>query len=402
MEYFGLTDKGRVRPTNQDIFQIEAREDNQTALLVVCDGMGGANAGNVASRFAAQSFIESAGDALSGTLDETARQNLLTQALKQANETVFSLAGRQPEFRGMGTTLVAALIQGDCATVINVGDSRAYRFDGEAMHQISEDHSYVEEMRRRGKITEADARTHPQKILITRAVGVEPCVEGDLFEVRLNEKDMLLLCSDGLTGMAEDSRIAEVLAKYGSEHNDVHITMISDNITNLYEKLKTYELDFAIVEGRLPAEGFNTLLLDTDSLVLVVANTNRLAKKTMVTVNELKKEKLILRLPDSGTRNLFLSHLESNNMSLRDFNVILEVDNIATIKDLIRRGFGVSILAKSACLDELKKGKITVLPVENLSMTREINIVYHSTFGYMDILQGIIRLYNETVRMYRS
>ena len=212
MEYFGLTDKGRVRPTNQDIFQIEAREDNQTALLVVCDGMGGANAGNVASRFAAQSFIESAGDALNGTLDETARQNLLTQALKQANETVFSLAGRQPEFRGMGTTLVAALIQGDCATVINVGDSRAYRFDGEAMHQISEDHSYVEEMRRRGKITEADARTHPQKNLITRAVGVEPCVEGDLFEVRLNEKDMLLLCSDGLTGMAEDSRIAEVLA----------------------------------------------------------------------------------------------------------------------------------------------------------------------------------------------
>ena len=92
------------------------------------------------------------------------------------------------------------------------------------MHQISEDHSYVEEMRRRGKITEADARTHPQKNLITRAVGVEPCVEGDLFEVRLNEplldeavlkqneKDMLLLCSDGLTGMAEDSRIAEVLA----------------------------------------------------------------------------------------------------------------------------------------------------------------------------------------------
>ena len=113
----------------------------------------------------------------------------------------------------MGTTLVAALIQGDCATVINVGDSRAYALRRRSHpHQISEDHSYVEEMRRRGKITEADARTHPQKNLITRAVGVEPCVEGDLFEVRLNEKDMLLLCSDGLTGMAEDSRIAEVLA----------------------------------------------------------------------------------------------------------------------------------------------------------------------------------------------
>ena len=211
MEYFGLTDKGRVRPTNQDIFQIEAREDNQTALLVVCDGMGGANAGNVASRFAAQSFIESAGDALSGTLDETARQNLLTQALKQANETVFSLAGRQPEFRGMGTTLVAALIQGDCATVINVGDSRAYRFDGEAMHQISEDHSYVEEMRRRGKITEADARTHPQKNLITRALGVSANIVPEYNRCEIEDGDILLLCSDGLTNMVSDEDIAQVL-----------------------------------------------------------------------------------------------------------------------------------------------------------------------------------------------
>lgn len=216
MEYFGLTDKGRVRPTNQDIFQIEAREDNRTALLVVCDGMGGANAGNVASRFAAQSFIESAGDALSGTLDETARQNLLTQALKQANETVFSLAGRQPEFRGMGTTLVGAFVQGGSASIMNVGDSRAYIMSGGMLHQISEDHSYVEEMRRLGRISEADARSHPQKNLITRAVGVDATVEGDLFEQTLADGDILLLCSDGLTGMVEDGKIAEVLAGAGT------------------------------------------------------------------------------------------------------------------------------------------------------------------------------------------
>ena len=216
MEYFGLTDKGRVRPTNQDIFQIEAREDNRTALLVVCDGMGGANAGNVASRFAAQSFIESAGDALSGTLDETARQNLLTQALKQANETVFSLAGRQPEFRGMGTTLVSAFVQGRDASIMNVGDSRAYIMSGGTLRQISEDHSYVEEMRRLGRISEADARSHPQKNLITRAVGVDATVEGDLFEQTLADGDILLLCSDGLTGMVEDGKIAEVLAGAGT------------------------------------------------------------------------------------------------------------------------------------------------------------------------------------------
>lgn len=211
MECFGLTDKGRVRPTNQDIYQIEAREENQTALLVVCDGMGGANAGNVASRFAAQVFTESIKAELTRPLDAKERQELMAHALEEANQTVFSLAGRQPEFRGMGTTLVAALVQGREATVINVGDSRAYLFDGTRLHQLTEDHSYVEEMRRQGRITAEVARTHPQKNLITRAVGVEPAVEGDLFEVALRKNEVLLLCSDGLSGMAEDQQIAAAI-----------------------------------------------------------------------------------------------------------------------------------------------------------------------------------------------
>ncbi len=211
MEYFGLTDKGRVRPTNQDIYQIEAREENQTALLVVCDGMGGANAGNVASRFAAQVFTESIKAELTRPLDAKERQELMVHALEEANQTVFSLAGRQPEFRGMGTTLVAALVQGGEATVLNVGDSRAYLFDGENLRQLTEDHSYVEEMRRQGRITAEVARTHPQKNLITRAVGVEPAVEGDLFEVALRKNEVLLLCSDGLSGMAEDQQIAAAI-----------------------------------------------------------------------------------------------------------------------------------------------------------------------------------------------
>ncbi|WP_297282886.1 Stp1/IreP family PP2C-type Ser/Thr phosphatase [uncultured Agathobaculum sp.] len=238
MEWFGLTDRGRVRPTNQDIYQIEVREENQTALLVVCDGMGGANAGNVASRFAAQSFVEYARGMLDRELDAAKRQALLTHALVQANDTVFSLAGRQPEFRGMGTTLVAALVQGDQVTVLNVGDSRAYLFDGTRLHQLTEDHSYVEEMRRQGRITEADARTHPQKNLITRAVGVEPDVDGDLFEARLAPGEMLLLCSDGLTGMVEDEKIAQTLkdAKTLALAGDALLTLAlegggRDNIT---------------------------------------------------------------------------------------------------------------------------------------------------------------------------
>ena len=216
MEYFGITDKGRVRPTNQDIYRLEVRPEKESAFLLVCDGMGGANAGNVASRFAADSFLADAAGALDSAPDEIMRHKTMLHALEKANDTVFGLAGRQPEFRGMGTTLVGAFVQGREASILNVGDSRAYLIDGETLRQVSEDHSYVEEMRRLGRISAEDARTHPQKNLITRAVGVDATVDGDLFEVELRDTDILLLCSDGLTGMVEDEKIAEVLAKAGT------------------------------------------------------------------------------------------------------------------------------------------------------------------------------------------
>ena len=199
----------------------------------------------------------------------------------------------------------------------------------------------------------------------------------------------------GITHTSESNIMVEVLAKYSSFSEGTRITIISDAINNLYMKLKTYEIDLAIVEGRITDPNFNSVMLDTDSLILAVSNKNPLSKKSMVTLNELKKENLILRLPDSGTRNLFISHLESNNVSLDEFNVILEVDNVATIKDLVRRDFGVSILARSACANELKKGKMAGLPIENLSMKREINMVYHKDFEHTDLLQNIMRIYNE-------
>ena len=206
----------------------------------------------------------------------------------------------------------------------------------------------------------------------------------------------------GITHTAESNAVAEVLGRYSSKNPGTTITIISDSINNLYSMLKNYEIDLAVVEGKIQDNSINSLLLDTDSLMLVVSNNNPLAKKSMVTLNELKKQPLILRRPSSGTRNLFVAHLESKNMSLDDFNVILEVDNIATIKDLIRRDIGVSILARSACLDELKKGKITVLPIENLSMIREINILYHNDFKHVDILENIMKEYNKVVKFYSS
>lgn len=195
------------------------------------------------------------------------------------------------------------------------------------------------------------------------------------------EKEHARKITVGITHTSESNIMVEVLARYSSVSKKTRITIISDTINNLYMKLKTYEIDLAIVEGRISDSNFNAIMLDTDSLILAVSNKNPLSRKSMVTLNELKKENLILRLPDSGTRNLFISHLESNNVSLDEFNVILEVDNVATIKDLVRRDFGVSILARSACANELKKGKLIGLPIENLSMTREINMVYHTQTG---------------------
>lgn len=205
----------------------------------------------------------------------------------------------------------------------------------------------------------------------------------------------------GVTHTAESNPIAESLAKYCANNPNINIKMITNIISNLYTMLKTFDIDLAIVEGRIADPKIRYLLLDTDYLILAVSPGHPFAKKGIVTLNELKKERMILRLPDSGTRNLFVAHLESNNMSISDFNVILEVDNMATIKDLIRRDFGVSILAKSVCLDELKKGKIVALPVENLSMMREINIAYHADFTRFDVLNEIVQSYSETLKSYK-
>lgn len=205
----------------------------------------------------------------------------------------------------------------------------------------------------------------------------------------------------GITHTSESNIITEVLGKYASEEGHRRsITILTDTINNLYDMLSDYRIDLAVVEGRPRDPGISALLLDTDYLVCVVSNNHPLAKKSMVTLSDIRRENLILRLPDSGTRNLFVSHIEQMNMTLEDFQVILEVDNIATIKDLVRKDMGISILAKSACIDELKKGKITVLPIENLSMIREINILYHNDFSHREMLEELMQLYRATARLY--
>lgn len=203
---YGKSDKGRVRPTNQDAFAIDLQPDG--ALLAVCDGMGGANAGNVASRFAIEAFMGVMRRSLQPGMARGEICDVLTEGVTVANRTVFELAQAQTEFQGMGTTLVGGIATQDSLVLANVGDSRAYRIGRDGATRLTQDHSYVEEMLRRGKLTEEDARAHPHKNLITRAVGVDPTVDCDLYEIELAPEDLLLLCSDGLTGMLRDEEIA--------------------------------------------------------------------------------------------------------------------------------------------------------------------------------------------------
>lgn len=204
----------------------------------------------------------------------------------------------------------------------------------------------------------------------------------------------------GITHTAESSIVAEVLARYTNENPGISITIVTDNINNLYDMLENFELDLAVVEGRSTRPELSALMLDTDYLVCVLANTHPLSHSSMITLDEIRQEKLILRLPNSETRVRFEAALAASGESIADFQVILEVDNVATIKDLIRKNLGISILARSACMDELRKGKLTALPIENLSMTRETNLVYHRDFSHKETLQDILALYKKQLREY--
>lgn len=200
----------------------------------------------------------------------------------------------------------------------------------------------------------------------------------------------------GITHTSESNIMMVVLAKCSNEIDNLNITVITDTIKNLYSKLDNFEIDLAIIEEKANPLKYKSLLLDTDYLVCILSKDNHLAKRSMITIDDLKKEKMILRLPGSATRRQFHYNLVAMNEKIDEFNVILEVDNIATIKDLVRKNLGVSILARSACLDEIKKNKLIALPIENLSMVRETNIIYNDSFNALPILQEIYRIYQDT------
>ena len=193
------TDTGRQRNANEDSLFTSA------PLFVVADGMGGAQAGEVASKAAAESF--------SGELPKGPPERVLEQTIEGANRTIHELARKDPGLAGMGTTTTAAIVDLEAEEVAigHVGDSRAYRLRRGKLEQLTRDHSLVEEMRRKGQLTDAQAEDHPQRSIITRALGPEPEVQVDLQTVPAQAGDVFLICSDGLTTMLDDEQISRLL-----------------------------------------------------------------------------------------------------------------------------------------------------------------------------------------------
>lgn len=236
MRVFSETDVGLMRQSNQDACKTGVFP-NGSAWAVVCDGMGGVNGGNIASEIAVNSISRQIVSAYREGLQHSAVRNLILSAIMNANMEVHDKALQDSALSGMGTTVVAAVVSGGFVHVAHAGDSRAYLIAKGEIRQITTDHSMVQEMVAKGDITQQQARRHPQKNIITRALGVEESIQIDYCEHPFGLGSLLLMCTDGLTNYVDDETIAALSQKLNTEELTSKLVEIAktggggDNIT---------------------------------------------------------------------------------------------------------------------------------------------------------------------------
>jgi PPM family protein phosphatase len=258
------TDTGRQRSANEDSVFVRA------PLFVIADGMGGAQAGEVASKTSVESWDH--------PLPEGPPERVLKETIEGANRTIHALAREDPNLAGMGTTTTAAILDeaGDEVAIGHVGDSRAYRLRRGKLERLTRDHSLVEEMRRKGQLTEAQAEDHPQRSIITRALGPEPEVEVDLQTVPAQAGDVFLICSDGLTTMLDDEHIERLLGRATSMPNAVRALIDEANRAGGRDNISV--IAFKVVDAAEPA-------LDSEGATLIGAS----AEEAGLTATEVRR-----------------------------------------------------------------------------------------------------------------
>jgi PPM family protein phosphatase len=266
VKHAGRSHPGRRRRRNEDSYVIAP------PLFAVADGMGGARAGEIASRLAAAAVREEGG----GSAD-------VVELIQEANRRVFERARDDASASGMGTTMTVALVEADHVTIGHVGDSRAYRLRDNALEQLTEDHSLVAELVRSGKLSPEEAESHPQRSVITRALGTEPDVDADTFTVEAHPGDVFLLCSDGLTTMVEDDHIVEVVNRHRGDLERAAKQLIAD------ANRSGGEDNVTVVFFEMVAEG------DTAPMPAVDAEEDTLTEADEVPVVETVEERRLLR-----------------------------------------------------------------------------------------------------------
>ena len=218
-------------------------------------------------------------------------------------------------------------------------------------------------------------------------------LESNLRRRLADDKMQITFLTIGITHTSESNAIIGALARYGEYRKNIKLRIVSDTNDNLRRMLKNYEIDIAVIEGAISDAALKSVPLDSDSLVVAVSPNHPLAAKQSVTLEELKNERLILRLAGSSTRTLFAAALAGKNISPDEFDVVLEIDNVSAIKALVKQELGISVLAKSTCVADADKKKLVLLPIEDCDMAREINIVYQKDFEYREVADDVLSFY---------
>lgn len=197
------------------------------------------------------------------------------------------------------------------------------------------------------------------------------------------------------TPTAGEDIVPQMLAEFCHRHPKTHIHLLMDTIRNIQKLLKQYEADIAIIDGRMSSAKYQSVLLDTDYLCLIVSPKHHLAQNASVSLADLKQEKFILRSKGAGTRTIFENYLATNLENIKNYNIMIETDNLATIRELVAENMGVSILSHSICVEDEKKGRLKLIPLENSTMIREINMVHSKDFNHPEILQELQQIYQQ-------
>jgi PPM family protein phosphatase len=269
VKHAGRSHPGRRRRRNEDSYVIAP------PLFAVADGMGGARAGEIASRLAAAAVREEEGERVD-----------VAELIQEANRRVFERARDDASASGMGTTMTVALVEADHVTIGHVGDSRAYRLRDNALEQLTEDHSLVAELVRSGKLSPEEAESHPQRSVITRALGTEPDVDADTFTVEAHLGDVFLLCSDGLTTMVEDDHIVEVVNRHRGDLERAAKQLIADaNRSGGEDNVTVVFFEFAEAgdTARMPAvDAEDDTLTEVDEVPVVETDEKRRLRAAIV------------------------------------------------------------------------------------------------------------------------